>query len=548
MGAGLWIYAARQPHLPAIGEEVQDGLKKQQSFVQGAAVLIAANITVKVIGAVFRIPLDQLLGKSGMGLFNVAYVLYATMLVISTAGLPVAVSKMVAESVSLGRAREAKRIALTAGLAFSVIGAAFSALLYCGAEPLSGLVGNPAAAPAVRAIAPSVFCVALISVVRGYFQGRNDMLPTALSQLIEALGKLLLGYGLAYSASTKGLPLQRCAAAAVAGVTIGEAASMLYLLLRVGADRRRREVVLHDYVRPRGVLLRELLVVAVPVTIGSSVMSLTNLLDVALVMNRLQDAGFSVEQANALYGAYSNRAITMFNLPQTVILGLSVSVLPVLSGAFARQNFTQISRTLGAAVRLTLLLALPAGVGYLVLGEPIVDFLFGKDSVSAGEFLRILGFAVPLLALVSLTNAILQAFGKPFAPVKNMLLGGVVKLAGNHFLIGHFGIYGAPVSTVLCYTVIAAGNLLAVRRCTAALPAMREALLPPLMAAIGMGACADMMYHGFAPLMGSNPAVLLAIGTAAVIYVGLLRLLGAMRREDVLLMPRGEWFCSLLRL
>lgn len=523
-------------------------MKKQQSFVQGAAVLIAANIAVKIIGAVFRIPLDQLLGKSGMGLFNVAYVLYTTMLVISTAGLPVAVSKLVSESVSLGRTREARRIALTAGLAFPAIGAAFSALLYWGAEPLSALVGNPAAAPAVRAIAPSVFCVALISVIRGYFQGLNNMTPTALSQLIEALGKLLLGYGLAHTASMRGLPLERCAAAAVTGVTIGEAVGAAYLILRLLLHRRRREATLHDLARPRRELLRELFAVAVPVTIGSSVMSLTNLLDVALVMNRLQDAGCTAEQANALYGAYSNRAITMFNLPQTVILGLSVSVLPVLSGAFARQNFTQISRTLGSAVRLTLLLALPAGAGYLVLGEPIVDLLFGADSVSAGEFLRILGLAVPLLAMVSLTNAILQAFGRPFAPVKNMLLGGAVKLAGNHFLIGVLGIYGAPLSTVLCYAVIAAGNLRSVKRCTEALPAAREALFPPLMAAAGMGSCAEIFYRGFAPLLGSDPAVLLSIGAAAAIYVGLLRLLGAMRREDVLLMPGGERLCALFRL
>ncbi len=523
-------------------------MKKQKSFVQGAAVLIAANIMVKVIGAVFRIPLDQLLGKSGMGLFNVAYVLYTTMLVISTAGLPVAVSKMVSESASLGRAREARRIALAAGLAFPAVGAVFSAVLYGSAEPLSALVGNQAAAPAVRAIAPSVFCVALISVVRGYFQGLNDMAPTALSQLIEALGKLLLGYGLAQSASRRGLPLGQCAAAAVTGVTIGEAASAAYLLARVCLHRRRRETVLNDYARPCGVLLRELLAVAVPVTVGSSVMSLTNLLDVALVMNRLQDAGWTAEQANALYGAYSNRAITMFNLPQTVILGLSVSVLPVLAGAVARQNFTQLSRTLGAAVRLTLLLALPAGMGYLTLGEPIVDLLFGADSVSAGEFLRILGLAVPLLAMVSLTNAVLQAFGKPFAPVKNMLLGGAVKLAGNHFLIGALGIYGAPVSTVLCYAVIAAGNLRAVRGRTAALPPLREALLPPLLASAGMGACAWFLYRGFAPVLGSGAAVALAIGAAVVIYTGLLRLLGAMRREDVLLMPCGDRLCLLLRL
>lgn len=527
---------------------MQGGLKKQQSFVQGAAVLIAANMTVKVIGAVFRIPLDALLGKSGMGLFNVAYVLYTTMLVISTAGLPVAVSKMVSESASLGRTREARRIALAAGAAFPAVGALFSAALYWGAEPLSALVGNPAAAPAVRAIAPSVFCVAVISVVRGYFQGMNDMVPTAVSQLIEALSKLLLGYGLAHAASVRGLPLARCAAAAVLGVTIGEAVSVLYLLVRACMHRRRPVAVLNDYARPCTALLRELLAVAVPVTIGSSVMSLTNLLDVALVMNRLQDAGWTAEQANALYGAYSNRAITMFNLPQTVILGLSVSVLPVLSGAFARQNFTQISRTVGAAMRLTLLLALPAGVGYLVLGEPIVDLLFGADSVSAGEFLRILGLAVPLLAVVSLTNAILQAFGKPFSPVTHMIIGGVVKLAGNHILIGELGIYGAPVSTVLCYAVIAAGNLYTVRRYSASLPAAREALLPPLMAALGMGVCAALLYSGFAPVLGSHVAVLLAIAAAVVIYAGLLRLLGAVHRDDVLLMPCGDRLCILLRL
>lgn len=525
---------------------MQERVKK--SFVQGAAVLIAANVAVKVIGAVFRIPLDQLLGKSGMGLFNVAYVLYTTMLVISTAGLPVAVSKMVAEAVSLGRARETRRIAVAAGLVFPAVGALFSAILFFGAEQLSALVGNPSARLAVMAIAPSVFCVALISVIRGYFQGLNDMKPTAVSQLIEALGKLLLGYGLAHAARLRGLPLEQCAAAAVAGVTIGEIVSAVYLLVRAGFQTRRRIPVMNDYARPYGVLLRELLAVAVPITIGSSVMSLTNVLDVALVMNRLQDAGYTIEQANALYGAYSNRAITMFNLPQTVIIGLSVSVLPALSGAYARQNFTQISRTIASAVRLTLLLALPAGAGYLVLGEPIVDLLFGADSVSAGAFLRVLGLAVPLLAMVSLTNAFLQALGRPMTPVGNMLLGGAVKLLGNHALIGAIGIYGAPVSTVLCYAVIAAANLRSVSKYTPALPGVRDALLPPLASAAGMGACARVFYQYLAPALGSNTAVVLTIAAAAAVYLTLLRLLGALRREDVLLMPCGDRLCGLLRL
>lgn len=522
---------------------------KKQTFLQGAIILLVANLMVKVIGALFKIPLQHLLLDEGMGVFNVAYQFYTAMFVISTAGVPVALSKMVSESYTLGRNREIRSIIRIAGLVFITLGVLCSAFLYFGAEWLGDLIKNPAAVLSMKAVAPSVFFVACISVVRGYYQGKSNMMPTALSQLAEALGKLFLGLGFAAFGMYKGVAVEVCTALAILGITIGEGIAALGIWVYYLRDpERHARSMSHEY-RGGKQLVHNLLWLVIPITLTNSVTSLTTLVDTTMVVSRLQSIGYSLSEANELFGMYNGKAFTMYNLPQTLIAALAISIVPAIAGAMAQKNDTLTAKNLGSAMRIAMLIALPAGTGYFILAKPIIDMLFAGDPNVGGACLRVLAFAIPFVALVSLTNAVLQAAGRVRVPVISMLIGGVIKVVVNYTLVGvpKINIYGAPFGTVICYAFITTVNLIILRKYVR-LPKLDKLILRPMAACLGMGAGAYIVYRLVSGLLGNTVGVMLAICVAGVIYLTLLLALGALEKDDVMMMPKGEKLVRLLHL
>lgn len=523
--------------------------------MQGAMILVAGTLMAKIISAFFKIPLQHLIGNTCMGIFNSAYQYYTVMFVVATAGVPVALSKLISEANALGRGREVRRIARLAAFVFIAFGTLCSVGLFLAAGWISQASNNPMALLAIRAVAPAVFFVSIIAVVRGYFQGMSNMTPTALSQIVEAAGKVVLGLVFAAYASSAGFDQPATAACAILGVTIGEALAALTMLGYAANSRRKAShALLNEHCRSYGELFRVLLLTVIPITLTSSVTSLTTLVDTAMLVGRLQEVGYTLTEANALYGVYTGQAFTMFNFPQTLITALATAVLPALAGAYVQQNHTLAAKNMGSAMRIAMLIALPACVGYIVLSHPIIDLLFADETNAAidpnlgGSLLRILALAIPSVALVGLTNAILQAIGQMRVPVVTMLLGGVCKIGLNYFLVGNpeINIYGAPVGTFACYTLIAVLNLLWVRRFIR-LPAIGKLFVRPFAACIGMGAAAAIVYRVLSGMLG-NVAVLVAICVAAAVYAVLLVALQALEREDILLLPGGRKLVKLLRM
>ena len=538
--------------------------RKKQNFVQGAVILMAASLLVKVIGAFFQIPLQNLIGgeeSPAFGMFSAAYRIYTAMLMISTVGLPAALSKMVAEATACGREHEVRRIVRVAGSIFVPVGALCSVALFFGAGTFAEWIKSADARLAVMAIAPSVLMVAILSVFRGYYQGRSNMVPTAVSQVIEAMGKLFVGLGLAYYAMGQDYSDPVVAAMTVLGVTLGEVVAAAYMLAQAAVTRRRAAPVriLNDAVRPAGELAKVLLSLSIPITISSAVMSLTDLIDVALISARLQSpaVGMTAKQAMATYGIYTGQAINFFNLPQTLITALAVSVLPTIASARAAQNFTKVSKTLSTSLRLTMIITLPAGTGFLVLSEPILRLLYHSGTETGGRLMAILGFAVPAVALVAITNATPQAFGRIDLPLVSMFLGALVKMFGDYYLIGdpRFGIAGAPISTAVCYWLIALLNLFHIARLSHALPPLGKTVGRPLAATAGMGAATYICFTVLTRVLGAAPgsaadklSTLVSILVAVAVYGVLLLALHAVDREDVQLLPKGEKIANLLRL
>ena len=530
------------------GRGVQRLQRKKQNFIQGAFILMLASLLVKVIGAFFQIPLLNMIGgkdSPAFGMFSAAYRVYTAMLMISTVGVPAALAKMVAEATARGREHEVRRTVRVAGSIFIPLGAVCSVVLFLGAGTFASWIKS----------------VAVLAVFRGYYQGRSNMVPTAVSQVIESLGKLFIGLGLAYYAVQHNFSDQAVAAMTVLGVTIGEVAAAVYMLIQGAITHRSSSAVhaLDDSARPAGQLAKTLLSLSIPITISSAVMSLTDLIDVALISTRLQSpaVGMTAREAMSTYGIYTGQAINFFNLPQTLITALAVSVLPTIASARAAGNHAKVSKTLGTTLRMTVIITLPAGAGFIMLAGPILRMLYSQGTELGGVLMGLLGFAVPAAALVAVTNSTLQAFGRIDLPLVSMFAGAVVKMLGDYFLIGNpaLNIMGAPISTALCYWLIAVINLFHIRRLTGSLPPIGKTVCRPLAATIGMSAAIFIVQRVLNGALNAAPGTMLdklitlaCIGVAVVVYAVLLLALGAVERDDVLLQPKGEKIADILHL
>ncbi len=571
---------------------------KKQSYLKGAFILVLANALVKVIGALFKIPLANIIEEEGMAIFNTAYNLYACMFVIATAGLPVAVSKMVSSSLAKKNHAEVNKIFKAAVSLLSLIGVAGTLILFLGAKAFVGLADSPSSYLSVLAISPAIFFVALLSAFRGYFQGYSDMVPTALSEVTEALGKLVIGLALAYVLMPSGVV--NASAGAVLGVTAGTLFALLIMVVTYIVRKRNNKVISGSPAESRSTrtIFIDLVKIAIPITIGAAVMSLTNVIDVVMIRQRLQTIMVTQEMANSLteyyglskaeviigqlmrvkpseilYGSYSGYAIPMFNLPPTIIMSLSMSVVPFISAAFAVKNMGEVKKLSESTVRITVLFSVPCAVGLSVLSQPILAAVY--NNARAASMLGILGYAVIFVSLVSVTTAMLQGAGYVMIPVRNMAIGAAVKIITNYLLIAipNVNIGGAPISTNLCYITIAVLNVLSVKRIMKPDLTLSGLIIRPAIASGAMGVGAFFAYQGAAKLLGiqmmdltlnflpqSAPftpvvsseririiiALGVAIGVAVIIYAIMTFALRLIKRDDVLMLPKGEQLTKLL--
>ena len=536
---------------------------KKQSFLGGAAILASAVAVVKAIGFFYKIPLNNILGEEGKTYFDSAYQIYNVLLSISTAGLPIALSKLVSEAQAKGRENEKRRLFSTAIWIFFALGLAGFAIMSLGTGWVAARLHNESAYWAIKALSPAVFCVCLLACMRGYTQGQGNMTPTAVSQVLEALCKLGIGLALAWYIFRAGMGQEFVAAGAILGVTIGTVLSMLFLIAYLLTHRSPGERL--DVPAGRAVLARRILAIGVPITLSNSAMSIINLVDTSIVMGRLQDGlGLTEESAAALKGAYGY-AMDMLNLPPAFVFPVTMSLIPVAAAALARKDHREVDRIVSSAFRLIAILALPCGVGLSVLSTPIMRLVLParpEAALAAGPHLRVLGLACIFVCLMNLTNAILQTYGKVHLPVLTVILGGLVKIVLNYLLVGEpeINIHGAPISTLCCYLVIAGLNLSLVWLYSPEKPRYLQIFFKPVLASALMGGGAWAV-HGFmsralsgafsgarASYMTNAAATLCGILAGVAVYAVLVVVLRILRAEDLKTVPHGAKLAKLLHL
>lgn len=510
--------------------------------MQGAFILTISTAFVKLAGLLFTIPIANMLGGDGMGYFYAAYDIYNMLAVLASAGLPVAVSRMVSATLVSGNTAEADRVYTLSVRIFTILGALIAAVMFFGADFLAAVIKNPGSGMSIRALSVTAFCAFVMSALRGYFQGHSIMKYTAVSQVIEAFAKLFFGCLFAYILLRTEYEYIGGSAGAILGVSLGAVLAVVYLL--VNKKRMDKDKTSCDLpVREDRTLIKELFKIAIPVSLGASVMSLVNLIDTTVIMRILQDGlSYTYERANWLYGVFGN-AKKIFNFPSAFIVPFSVSILPVLTAAFTAKDKEGVRTNMVTCFKYALLLALPAGVGITVLSEPIMHIIYfntPEEAAAGTPLLAVFGIAVILYAVVSISGAILQAFGHVNRPLISLTVGGIIKCLLNAVLVGFeaINIMGAPIATCMCYVVMIAMNVAFLRKYLTGCGAILWNTVKTLAASLVMGAFAYGAYAVLSGALGVRIGGMVSIIGAVVVYAVLVIVLKVVTVKELKSMVR----------
>ena len=522
--------------------------RKGNSFLKGAAILSIAGILVKILGAIYRIPLTNIIKSEGMGYYQTAYPFYTLLLTLSTAGIPVAIAKLVSENRAVGDYKSAYKVFKVALVGLTIGGILTSLFVAIGAKPIVDSLGNSNAYYALIALVPALLFVPIMSAFRGLFQGRQTMAPTAISQTVEQLFRVISGLSLTYILLGRGRPI--AAGGASFGGSVGAMAGLVVIFIIYMKKRRQIhiEVANSSLDREYGTaqIVRDLLIIAIPITMGSAIAPIMDTIDAALVLQRLQTINYTEAMANELYGQLKGMAQTLINLPQIFSIAISMSLVPSISDAFARNSKKDIITLISSGIRLTLIIGLPCAFGLFILSEPIISLLYYGNTAetirSTGEILSYLSFGVIFLTLVQSLTGILQGLGKPFVPVRNLFIGAVFKVILTYTLtaLPSVNIKGAAISTVVVYATAAMLDFFAVIKYTRIKFDYRNIILKPLASSIGMAIIVKISYVIFNNLIGSRLSTLVAVSIGVIAYALFLLISGSITENDFALIPSGK--------
>lgn len=564
------------------------------------------TVLVKIIGAIYKIPLAALLPDEAYGDFNAAYNIYTLFLTISTAGLPVALSKTVSECNALGRHNQKERVFRVSLAVFLVLGTiSFLCMSLFAPIVATYVLRNEKAVFAVLALSPAVLCTCC-SAFRGYAQGHLNMVPTGISQVIEALSKLLLGLGLAVLILNSAIQPEDtrdrlAAAGALVGVSIGAILSLAFLIVNYFRTKRRENVQSNDTPDSRKAILLKLLRLAIPISLASCTLSIVNLIDTNLVQGQLQSVFDAIsngltgvnnsvldifpkaealfqenlvkwqeavlldpetelnpvlDASRALYGIYS-KTMSVYNLPFNLMVPFTACIVPGVSACIARRDIRGAQSTTESALRISALVAVPCGFGLMVLSAPVMELvtLDSVDTSIAGPLLSILGVAAIFVCIQVVASAILQANGIINLPIVTMVIGGVCKVIVSYTLVGNprFMIFGAPLGTTTCFVVVGILNLLIIKRRVPMPPRYHRVFIKPTIASAIMAAAVWAVYGPlsrmfYGSFLKNAVAAAGAILVGVVVYAILVVALRILSKEDLEMMPKGDKIAKLLHI
>lgn len=522
------------------------------SFVKQAAILAAASILVRILGFAYRLPLTNMIGDEGNGIYSAGYYIYTFFLILSSSGLPAAISKMISEKVAIGEYKNAKKIFSVSLFVAGGLGLIGTAIMFFGAQRLADLVGSPRSVYCLISLAPTVFICAVMSVYRGWFQGLSTTVPTAISQVIEQIFNAFFSVYLAWLLISSGL--EWSAAGGTMGTGIGAFAGLMAVVIYFLVTKKSYNAIFSAdkggyEIESRRQITARLFKTAIPIITGTAIFSMTNLIDMKMVMTRLAASGaFTSIEAEKLYGQLTGKYVTLTTLPVSISTALATAVLPSIAASIAIKDSKAVKAKINTSLRLTMMISIPAAIGMGVLADQILKLLFPAYP-EGGDLLAIGAISIIFLALSQIVTGILQGTGKVYVPAVNALIGALCKIPLNYVLISipAINVKGAVISTIACYLVAAGLNMLALKRSTGIKYDFRSILIKPLAASVIMGIGCKAVYEGLYHILPIGAiCTLIAILAAVVFFCIALALMRGFRREDMELLPMGRKIITIL--
>lgn len=514
----------------------------KKSLIKGVSILGIYGLICKIIGVIFRIPLALIIGDDGLGVYQLVFPTYAMLLTISSAGIPVAISHGISSALAVNDKRTAEKTFKVALILLSALGLITTIFMVLNAGFLSERVGNPKTKMGFITIAPSLFIVCVMSAFRGYTQGQRDMKPTAISQLLEQIGKVALALPLAYIGMKSSVV--NAAAGALLGTSLAELLALVYIFFAYRKDKRSDNDIVQNASLPEQnnkSIAINLIKMAVPITIGACVVPLSGFVDSAMLVNRMRDIGFSIDEASRLYGLYSGLVITLINVPTALAVAISMTLVPTISSAMSAKRYDSVQRQSLQGLRYAFLIGLPCSFGMSVLAKPILHFFYsslGVESVNtASSLLQVSSFTILLFTVVQATSGILQGLKHERIPMYTLALGVLIKIILNYYFVGQkdINIYGAPYASIVCYTISMIPNIYYVNKyCNIKFDWMACAVRPGL-ACIVMWLLLKLL-SGILPFGRISTIILIVIGM--VVFMFFAYIFKAITKEDLSILFR----------
>ena len=537
-------------------------------LISGVLILTASNLTVKLLGLLCKVPLQDVLGDKGMGYFNIAYSIFTTLYLVATAGLPAALTIMISgtpqNSVRRKQVEKIFRVALSVFFSMGLLGAT---LMFVFARQLAEMTGSPDAYLCIMAIAPTLFFICLSSAIRGYFQGHRNMVPTAISEITEAISKFVIGIVLAYYAISRGESIEVAAAYGILGITIGVATGMLFLFVCKFLHNRDRNEncavisVIGEEVSSTRSIFKRMISIAFPITLSSVALNLTGIIDAFSIIN-LMKAFTTVHVAETAYGNYSTLAVTMAHLPSAFIQPIASSLTPTLTASLAamrnssteeerKANRENAMKIMHSCLKFAAIISIPCAIGMSVLSGPILSLLFKDQNsvVSAAPLLSILSIGVFFTAMLTITTSILQSHGLQKKTIISMYTGVFVKLLLNVILISNenVGIYGAPIATVFGYFTMAAINFYFILKYIGVRKEFFRNFIKAFFASAISSVVTIAVYRVIANSGHMTIGTLVSVLVTAIVYFVLLLVFKVVQKSDIILLPKGQKIYRVLK-
>lgn len=539
--------------------------KKSNNFIIQGGILAATGIISRIIGFVYRVPLQKKIGDAGMGYYSAAFQIYSIMLIISSYSLPVAVSKLVSAKIAKGQYRNAQKIYHGALLFATLTGGATCLLVSFCADSLAGTIMNlPKSAIALRMLGPTLLIVALMGVMRGYFQGLGTMMPTAISQLVEQIvnavisvvaGVYLFEYGGKVAAIL--LDEEYQPAWGAAGGTLGTGAGalagliILFIMMMMHSKVMNKNVSRDDTDRTEsfGTVFRFLVITILPVILSTTIYNISDVLDQSIFNYVMDMKGRSALKAE-YWGMYATKYRVLTNVPIALANALCSSMMPSLTACIERGERKLARHKVAIATRFCMIISIPCAVGLAVLGKPIIRMLFDGEYEMPAMLLRVGSVAVVLYSLSTLSNGVLQGIDKMRIPVRNAAIALVLHLGVLYLTISvlDMKLYGVVLSCVTFALIMCILNWLSIKKYLRYNQEIARTFVIPLLASLIMGVIVYLVYYFVSKSAADIPSVIVAVVIGVPVYFVSLLLLKGVRESEIRSFPGGAFFVSVARL